>query len=253
MNSIVMTLICAGSICGGTLIGFYLSSILPSHHLSSDSKYSIKMGTGVLATLSALVIGLLLASAKSSFDAMSNECTEAGAKIILLDHVLAHYGPETGPAREDLHKSIAATVELVWPDKSSGISTAEALEAGNGLEKLQDKLSELNPTTDYQRALLTQARQLNSELLQIRWLFIEQIQNSLPTAVFAVLILWLSMLFLSIGLFAPRNPTVITALVLCALSFSMAVFLILEMSRPVEGIIKLSSGPMRTALAHLGK
>jgi membrane-bound ClpP family serine protease len=121
------------------------------------------------------------------------------------------------------------------------------------MEVLQKKLHELTPTTDAQRQLQSQAEQITSDMLQARWLLIEQAQSTLPMPFLIVLLFWLTMLHLSFGLFAPRNWTVITVLLISALSVSGAIFIILEMNHPLRGMIKVSSAPMRKALEHLGQ
>ena len=253
MNSLTIALISAGCIFGGVLLGMLLRSLLPDHHLSNDSKDTVKLGAGMIATLSALILGLLVSSAKGTFDTMNSEITQSAAKIILLDRVLANYGPEARDVREQLRRVVAAGIESTWPEKQTGVSGVAALERGNGMELLQLKLREFTPATDTQRQLMTQAQQISNELLQSRWLFIEQTQNALPKPFLVILLFWLTMLHVSFGLFAPRNPTVIIVLLVCALSVSGAIFLILEMNHPMSGFIKVSSAPMLKALEHLGQ
>jgi membrane-bound ClpP family serine protease len=128
-----------------------------------------------------------------------------------------------------------------------------AFERANGMEVVQAKLRELTPVTDAQRQLLAQAQQISGELLQFRWLLIEQTQNALPMPFLVMVLFWLTMLHMSFGLFAPRNAMVIVVLFLCALSVSGAIFLILEMNHPLSGTIKVSGAPMLKALQHLGQ
>ncbi|MFZ0827555.1 MAG: hypothetical protein WAO02_09055 [Verrucomicrobiia bacterium] len=253
MNSLTVALISAGCIFGGVLLGLGLRSLLPGHHLSNDSKDTVKLGAGMIATLSALVLGLLVSSAKSSFDTMNAEITQGGAKIILLDRVLANYDPEPKAVREQLRHVVAAGIEMMWPGVKTGVSGLAGFERMNGMETVQMQMRELKPATDSQRQLLLQAQQIAGDLAQARWLVIEQAQNVLPTPFLVVLLFWLTMLHTSFGLFAPRNATVILVLLICALSVSGAIFLILEMSRPLDGMIKVSSAPLVKALEHLGQ
>src|SRR4029453_5628978 len=102
ISSQTIFLLSAGCMFGGALLGLLLSSLLPEHHLRDNSKDTVKVVAGMIATLAALVLGLLVGSAKSSFDALNTEITQSGTKIILLDRVLAAYGPETKDAREQL-------------------------------------------------------------------------------------------------------------------------------------------------------
>jgi hypothetical protein len=196
---------------GGALLGLLLRTLLPEHHLRDDSRDALKLGTGLIATLVALVLGLLVGSAKSSFDAMNTGLTELGAKIILLDRTLAQYGPETMEARDLMRRSVASSIELIWPEDKTGNAGLKVAEAGTRMESIQGKLRELSPANDSQRLLQSQALQISGELAQGRWLLIEQAQGSLPIAFLVVLVFWLVVLFVSFGLFTPHNPTVIKA------------------------------------------
>ena len=253
MSSMTIALITFACIFSGALLGMCLSLALPDHHLSNDSKETVKLGAGLIATMAALVLGLLVGSAKSSFDAMNNGITEIGAKVILLDRVLAHYGPESKYARDALRGTIVNAVRQIWPEEKNKQVHLDDLEKSYGMEGIQTRIRELAPRTDTQRQLQVQAVQISSDLMQMRWMLIEQRQKSLPTTFLVVLAFWLAMLFTSFGMFAPRNATVIAVLCISALSVSGALFLILEMNSPLDGMIKVSSASLQKALEHLGK
>ena len=148
---------------------------------------------------------------------------------------------------------MADGIQMFWPEEKSTGAGLAGFERTNAMEVLQTKLRQLTPATDAQRQLQSQAQQISGELLQARWLLIEQAQSSLPLPFLVVLLFWLTMLHLSFGLFASRNVTVIIALLISALSVSAAIFIILEMNHPLRGLIKVSSAPMRKALEHLGE
>ena len=253
MSSLEIALISAACIFGGVLLGLWLQNLLPGHHLSNDSKETIKLGAGMIATLSALVLGLLVSSAKNNFDTVNAEVTQGAAKIIQLDRALANYGPETKESRGLLRSSMSAGIQMFWPEDKTAATGMTAFERANGMELLQAKLRELTPATDSQRQLLAQAQQISGELLQFRWLLIEQTQNALPKPFLVMVLFWLTMLHMSFGLFAPRNTMVIVVLLICALSVSGAIFLILEMNHPLSGLIKVSNAPMLKALELLGQ
>jgi len=252
-SSLTIGLICAGCIFGGALLGLLLQRLIPEHHLRDTSKDTVKVVAGMIATLSALVLGLLVSSAKSSFDTTSNAMIQNGAKIILLDRALAAYGPETKDVREQLRRAVAAGIEMFWPEEKNAGSGMTGFERANAMEMIQAKLRALRPATDAERQLLSQAEQITNDMLQARWLLIEQTQSALPMVFLVVVLFWLTMLHLSFGLFASRNWTVITVLLISALSVSGAIFIILEMNHPLQGMIKVSSAPMRKALEHLGQ
>jgi hypothetical protein len=253
MSSLTISLIAFVFILGGALLGLLLGAILPKHHLSDHSKDSIKIGAGLIATLTALVLGLLVSSAKSSFDAMNDEIKQGSATLILLDHVLIKYGPEAKPAREMLRNNLIFVLEKVWPTEKNQKVSLQAVEKASGIEAVYEKIQELRPQNDKKRALQAKGLELCGELAHMRWLVIEQAESSLPLPFIGVLVFWLSIFFVSFGLLAPRNGTVIAVMIVCTLSVAGAIFLIMEMNSPLDGMIKVSSAPFRKALVHLSQ
>lgn len=239
--------------CGGVMIGSLVRRLLPEHHVRDDSKDVVKTAAGMMATLIALVIGLLVSAAKDTFDATSAGITAGGAKIIMVDRILSRYGPEANGAREQLRLAVTSGVERVWPTDRAKRLDVKAAEAATGMEDFYDQIRGLAPQNDSQRYLQSQALQLGADLVQSRLMLIEQSQNRLPTPLLIVLIAWLTILFLSFGLLAPQNTTALTALLVCGISISVAIFLILELNRPLEGVIKVSNAPFQKALALIGK
>jgi hypothetical protein len=254
VSPLVISLIAFGCIVGGMLLGMFLRRVLPEHHLNDESKDVVKLGIGMIATLAALVIGLLIASAKGSFDTLNNGLIQAGSKVILLDRVMAHYGPETREARELLRRGLVSALDQFWPEETKGQTGAKPFVPGAGLEALQDKLRQLSPQNDAQRLLQSQALQVSGDIATTSWLLFEQRgESSLPMPFFVILVSWLMIIFFSFGLFSPRNATVIVVLLVCALSAAGALYLIQELDRPYGGLIRVSSSPLRNALANLGR
>jgi hypothetical protein len=235
---------------GSALLAMFVRSALPEHHLSADSKDVVKLGIALIATMSALVLGLLIASAKSAFDTRSNQLVQASTDIILLDRALARYGPETKEARSVLQRSVAATVERFWP--ADGARPIAIDPEASPVEALYDKVEELSPQSDGQRSLRSQALTTALDVGRMRLLLFEHLGSSIPAPFLVVLVFWLCIIFASFGLFAPRNATVITVLGVCALSVSGAIFLILELDRSFEGLLQVSGAPLRAAVAQLG-
>ncbi len=253
MNSFTIGLISAGCIFAGALLGMGLQRRLPGHHLSNEMQDLVKLSAGTIATLTAMVLGLLVSSAKSSFDTINTGIVQGSANFILLDRTLARYGPETKPIREELKRVIAAGIEMVWPTEKTGVTALTAFERANGIELVQDRLRELAPRSDLQRQDLAQAQQLANNLSQTRWLLIEQSQTRLPLPLLLILVFWLVLLFASFGLFAPRNLMAFVVLAIGACAIAAAIFLVLELNQPLDGMIKVSSAPLRNALRHLGQ
>jgi len=254
VSPLAVSLIVFGCIFGGMLLGMFLRAVLPEHHLSDESKDIVKLGIGTIATLAAVVLGLLIASAKGTFDTMNSGLVQAGSKVILLDRVMARYGPETREARDLLRRNLASVIERTWPKEGTGLTKAKAPDPQASLEALQDKLLQLSPQNDAQRWLQSEAVQLSGDIANVRWLLIEQQgHSSLPMPFFVMLASWLVIIFFSFGLFSPGNATVLAVLLLCALSAAGSLYLILELDRPYGGFIEISSAPLRNALLHLGQ
>jgi hypothetical protein len=253
MSSIAIGLITVGSTFGGALIGVWLQNRLPRHHLDTASQEVVKLGAGMIATVTALVLGLLVSSAKGTFDTINDGIKQSSAKIILLDRILAQYGRDAQAVRDQIKRSLAASLQASRLRKQADGPEQTAAQSTNRAEAVQGLLRALAPQTEGQRQLLAQAQQVASDMSQTRWLLMEEAQNELPVPLLIILICWLAVLFVSFGLFAPRNATVLSVLFVCACSMSAAVFLILEMNRPLDGFIKVSSAPLLNALEHLGR
>jgi hypothetical protein len=253
MTSLEIAGIAFACIFGGALLGMFFRIVLPEHHLSADSKDVVKVGMGLIATMAALVLGLLTGSAKSSFDTQDAELKQMAANVILLDRTLAHYGPETKNIRDQIKRAITYKLAMTWPEDGSAART-DLSETTPAVEGIEDAIRALSPQNEVQRALQSRELQISDSLLQTRWLmFGQQAGNAIQTPLLVVLVFWLAALFASFGLFAPRNATVIAVLCVSALSVSGAILLILEMNQPFQGLVKVSSAPLRYTLAHLGQ
>jgi hypothetical protein len=252
MDSITVSLITLAFVFGGALLGILLRAVLPGPHLSPESRNAVKLGMGMVVTVAALVLGLLIASAKDSYDTQSAQLTEMSAKIVVLDRVLDIYGPETQETRAMLRKFVAYSLDHMW--SKNPLSPAPPLEGPPvGNEILYDKIQELSPKDDTQRSLQTQASSMMLDLAQMRWLVFAQMAGSVSNTLLIVLIFWVTIIFVSFGLFAPRNMTVITSLFFSALAVSGAILVMLEMYAPYSGLIQISDAPLRFALSRLGQ
>jgi hypothetical protein len=250
MSSIGISTVVFASVFGGALIGMLIRAILPEQHLSSDSKDVVKLGMALVSTMAAIVLGLLISSAKSFYDAQGAELTEMSAKFALLDRVLAHYGEETGEIRGLLHSSVASTLDSLWPQ---GQGPTRMGAPTGGAEILFDKMQELSPKDDKQRLLQAQAVTLMLDLGRMRWLQFAQGTAAVSMPLLVVLVFWLTTLFIGFGIFAPANATVVASLFVSSLSVSAAILLIQELYTPYSGLIRVSSAPLRAALSQLGR
>jgi hypothetical protein len=251
INSLTVSLGVFAIIFGGSMVGMLLRAVVPKQHLSDESKGVIQLGIALVGTMAALVLGLLVASAKSSYDSQSTELTQASANIILLDRLLALYGPETKQARESLREIVVRVIQQTWSGEGANPSQFGAKLTNN--EDLYEEIQALTPQTDLQRTLKSQASTITINLGQTRWLMFEQGATSVSKPMLVIMVFWLAIIFVSWGLFAPPNPTVVATLLVVALSVSGSIFLIMELYSPYKGLIQISSAPLREALAHLGQ
>jgi hypothetical protein len=189
MNSIIISLIVFACVAGGALIGLFLGAVLPRPHLGGDSKDTVKLGMGLIGTMTAILLVLLIASAKSFYDTQDNELTQMSAKVILLDRILAHYGPETKEARDLLRGAVSHILDVMW--SQGGRENSREQSTPGGAEILYEKLQELSPQTDTQHSLQTQALSIAVDLGKTRWLMFEQGSSSVSPALLVALVFWL--------------------------------------------------------------
>ena len=250
MSPIEFAALIFACVFGGALIGMTLRHRLPKNHLDADTRDLVKLGVGLVGTMSALVLGLLVASTKGSYDVHRAELTQIAANVILLDRVLVHYGPEATEARTALKSALTAMLTTAWA--RGGAQQGTGAHPSAGKEALFDRIQELTPRTDGQRVLLSQATSLAIGLGQTRWLLFAQSDSTIAMPFLVVVVAWLTVLALSFGLFAPRNGTAVTTLLVTALSVAAALYLVLELDQPFSGLMQLSDAPLRHALAVLG-
>jgi hypothetical protein len=248
MNALLISLLVFAIIFGGALLGVVIRPLLSESHLHPDSRDVVKMATGLIGTLTALVLGLLIASAKSSFDQKTNRVRQMTATIILLDDLLAQYGSEAASVRNLLRQSIPPLANRIWHEEELPVGKPIHFESTAESSAFQNELERLSPNNDAQRSLQSRAIQAFTEGAQIRLLLFAQTGGSIPTPFLVILVFWLSAIFVSLTLFARTNLVVMASLVVCALSFACAIFLVLELDNPFTGLMGISSATLRSAL-----
>jgi len=247
-----LAVIVFGLMFGGALFGMFLGKILPTQHLSTEARDVIRVTMAMLATLTAVVLGLLTGSAISSLAEKEGELRNAGIQFMMLDRTLASYGAETKTTRAALKQLLALRISQIWPEEGGSVSLA-ALGSGAGIGVVQESLFALSPQTEGQRWLYSNALEITKAIERSRWTSVEQIGSRFPWPFFVVVVLWLAIIFASFGLFAPRNASVTVAMVVAALGLAGAIFMILEMDQPYSGMVKIPSTSLRIALDQLGQ
>lgn len=253
MSPLTISLIVLVSVFGSAVVGLLVRPRVPDEHLSADTREVVKLVMGTVGTMTGMVLGLLVASAKSSFGGQRNGVAQLGANVVVLDRALGHYGPETREVRSELRNSVNDMIQRMWPEESSPGSKPTTGTAEEGrYEKVYDQVLDLQPKTDAQRTTQAQALKIIHETAQMRWLLYSQRSNTIPPVFLVLMVSWLAITFASYGFIAPRHATTIAIMLLGTLVVSSAVYLILELDHAFGGIIHISSLPLRNALTQLG-
>ena len=234
---------------GGICLGTLLRRTLPKHHLNEHAKDVVRLGVGLIATIAALVLGLLIAAAKGSFDTQTTQVKQITANLILLDNILAQYGPEARPIRQHMRNAVGPFADRLWREKKMAMTGP--FEPNAAEEQVYLEIQKLSPHSDVQRLLQSRAVQVSNDLAQLRFMLFVEPESLIPTPFLAILAFWLVIVFASYSLFSPLNVTLFTCLSLFAFSAACAIFLILELGRPFTGLMMVSSAPLRNALGTL--
>jgi hypothetical protein len=252
---------------GGTAIGVFVRPLLPEEHKAHETVQVLHLVIGMLVTFAALVLGLLTASAKSNFDTASNDFRAYAADLIELDSTLREYGAPAQEARRLLRIYTATAIATTWPAEPApaGDYYPKDIPAENNQDKLEDfrlgdmlgvaqrEVRQLNPSDAFHKTLADASLAQFNRLIQARWKLIEEAHNAISRPFFAMLTFWLVIIFLSVGLIAPRNALALVTITLGALSIASAIYVIVDLYTPFTGPLGISSQPMRDALLHLSR
>ena len=222
---------------------------LPDHQLSKETQDAVKVGVGMVVVLSALVLGLLIASVKSTFDTAARDLKHFSTQIVLLDRTLRAYGPPTDSARALIQQYVEQALAGTWPSNNEP-QVVDDPRAEQLIYRLQDAILTLVPETSRERTLDDEMKGEVRRLIELRWTLVEEATASLNVPLVSVLVIWLTLIFASFGYNAPRNVLVMMTFILCAASIGGALFLVVQMDRPFDGLIKVSPTPLQNALAY---
>ena len=245
------------SVFAASMFGHWLSLRLPEHHRSLETHDAVKLTTGMISVLAALVLGLLTASVKNGFDATDTQIHQFASTLILLHETLRDYGDGTTEVRDLLRRYTARSIADHWPQESAATAALpvriEDVESGKVLDGVRIAVLAL-PGGDARRdGLRADAASLVETALQTRWLLVTRSGTSIQPLLLEILVAWIIVIFLGFGYNAPRNATVATALFIGAAALAGCVFLIVEMDSLFRGLVTISSAPMRNALAHMSQ
>lgn len=228
-----------------------LFRLLPGHHLTVETREAVRLGVGMISVLAALVLGLLIASAKTTFDLGDQQLRAYAADLVLLDQTLRHFGPEANPIRQDLLRYVGHAVRTTWPEAEQADRLLEDKGAGELLDRTAEMILSLTPQTESQHWLRDQAREISNRLIHTRWMLLMNEHGTISPILLVIVVIWITVIFASFGMDAPHNATVVVTFLLCSLSIGTSVFLIRAIDTPFHGVIMVSGEPMKNALAHL--
>jgi hypothetical protein len=237
---------------GAAILGMVLHEKVADRHLDAASCEVVKLVIALIATMSALVLSLLISSANTSYDRQVSQLQALSANVILLDQTLDLYGPEAKPVRDGLRSAVQHIHDRVWNHGSVQLADLVSLQTQDSVKANLELLQTLTPKTDFQRRMQISAMEQMESLAQGRLQMFESLGGSIAGPFLTVLVFWISTLFLGFGLLTRNNGTVTVALVLGGLSVAGAIFLILEMNNPYSGVMRISDEPLLKALAVLG-
>ena len=251
MSSIAAFLISFASILIGAAVGMGLKRFLPAEVLEGGSKEAIRLGAGFLSTLSALVIGLMIASAKNSYDTQNTNIRQLGANVVLVDQMLLKYGPETKTARALLRELISNAASRIWQENAEHNRHESTFIVSGTAERFYNAVEGLTPANEEQTSLKSRIVQATTEIGRTRVLVFTQSDNAIPVPFFIVLTFWLVVIFASFSVFAEPSPIVIASILVFALSVSSALFLIVDLSQPFDGLMQISNHHLRMVLSKV--
>jgi hypothetical protein len=236
----------------GGVAGLLLYPRLPDHHRTTETRDVVRLAIGMISVLASLVLGLLTASAKRTFDTVDGDLRAYASNLIMLDRTLRDYGAAADPIRAALREYTERAVNTTWPDLMPiEQQQLEDPHAGALLDSVVKSIGALSPVGDDQRMLRSQAMTTASQLVHTRWDLLLGQNGTISPIMLGIMVAWITVIFMSFGLFAPRNGTVLVALMICSMSIGTSIFLILEMDTPFDGVIMVSGNAMKSALDHL--
>jgi hypothetical protein len=250
-ESIWISIISLGGMLGGAAVGSWLRDRLPEHHLTDEATGVIKSGVGLISTLAALILGLLISTAKISYDSTATQVNQITSDLVLGDQQLAAFGPIANEARQALRELSQALAAGIWggPDqrKHPGFVASDAW------KRFSAAIDQLPATTDQQRNLKKQIDEVVSRSVQARLRLFAEAGGALPLPFLLLLVFWLTIIFASYSILGAMNLTVKAFVLLFALSAAGALFLISELNSPFSGLLKLSERQFQETLAPFSK
>jgi hypothetical protein len=225
------------------LVGLFGDAIRPGRG-QEDTKTTVRLVANLFVVMTSLVLGLMMNSAKNTLETDNRNVHALGTDLILLDRTMRALGPQAGEARQQL-------IEYVQTSLHEESILDEDPEAEASLDAVGASLRTMQLSGDQQVSLWNDARLLYRQVVQQRWVVVDQSGGTIPRPLIVMLIIWLMLIFASFGYQAPRNRIVTSSFIVAAFLVSAALYLILDMDAPVSGLAKTSNVPFQRALTQL--
>ena len=234
----------------GIVAGMLLRKRIPADHLGAGPKEVIRLGAGLLATLAAVLISLMIASAKNSYDTQAAHFRTLAAYLVETDQLLVQYGPETTQIRILMRQAVPAAIDRIWREKRSA-NQDSAFTSASLAEQINSAIATLSPANDAQRGLKRRIEEASAEIARTRLLMFADGDRAILTPFLLILIFWLAVVFAGYALFVDPSRVVVAALLVFALSVSSALFLVADLSQPFAGVMQIPKEQLRNTLAPL--
>jgi len=238
-----------GCLVLAVLLGRPCSRRLSEHHLTAETRDTIKLSLGLVATMSALLLGLLVSSAKGAYDSQRQQVEQMAAKVAALDRVLALYGVESASVRQELRVTVESAIARAWPEQAdASTDLVPDFQSGDAIYR---SVQLLMPIDAVQGDLKAAAADLTLELGQDRALLASRALQGAPTPLLVIVVGWLVLILFGFSVLAPRNVVATVALTVAAAAVSGAILLMLEFYEPFGGLIQISREPMVAAISRI--
>jgi len=249
MNNILITAAVFVLLAGSGLISMSMYTRLPEHHRDDKTRDAVRTIASIFIMMTSLTFGLLINSAKNTFEMINGNMHVYATDLIILDRMLRTYGSDANDARRML---IAYTEEAIsHPARVEELLLTKSDSSGRALDAVGDALSALTPSDRFHETQLVDIRKHYNRMLKHRWAIVEHSEGSIPMPLMGMLVCWLMVVFTSFGYRAPRNTVVVTMILISAFLISTSVYLIFDMNVPFKGPIRVSDQPIHRALKEM--
>jgi hypothetical protein len=250
MSATAISLTAFACLFGAALVSLLVRERLPAHHRSRETCEVINLAFGMLILMASVILGLMTESARSSFESANQNLHRFSVDIVLLGRTLRDYGPDGERALNGLVRYTERALEGTWPTHGQPILIADPA-AGKLLAEVETSVRSLDPHDDVHRSLRDEAMRRVDLLIEQRWMIIALSRGDLPAPFLVLMIAWLTIIFASLGYSAPHNTVAVVTFLLCSAAIASAIFLIVEMAGPFDGLMEVSSEPLQQALEFL--